>query len=317
MSTNQNKMETELKDVKTQCENLREENKDLMLKLERMGPMGNASTTTASPKLPPPLPAKTLLIGDSIIKDVDEARLDATDILLLENGDLTEASEKLQQWQSPCARIAICIGGDACADIDNSETRMRENYDALVRTAKEKAEEKSISLLSIPPQTRSVATQERIDGLNAHIAETSEHSDLDYVNNDVHFKLSNGLVNDGYLHVNGKQLSRCGMRRFLTNAGIKLKESAKGDPMRHRGRNQIQRTETRLQEGYHRRSAPNRESGLDHNQRRSNTQPFRRWGPQNRPYQSNDDPGHSAWLSRGSYWANGEERERSRPYRRC
>jgi hypothetical protein len=273
----------------------------MLLKLERMGSMANASTTTASQELPPPLPAKTLLIGDSIIRDVDEARLDATDILLLEYGDLAEASEKLQQWQSPCARIAICIGGDACAD-NNSETRMREHYDALVRTAKEKAEEKSITLLSVPPQTLSTTTQERIDGLNAHIAETSETSELVYVNNDVHFKLSNGLVNDGYLHVDGKHLSRCGMRRFLTNAGIKLKESAKGDAMRHKGRRQTHRR----QEGNHRRSAP------DHDERRSNAQPFRRWGPSNRPYQSNEDPGHSAWLSRGSYWANGEERERNR-----
>ena len=50
------------------------------------------------------------------------------------------------QWQSPCTRIAICIGSDACADSSYTEASTLEQYDALVRTAKEKAG--SIPLLS-------------------------------------------------------------------------------------------------------------------------------------------------------------------------
>ena len=49
---------------------------------------GNGSTTSASTdtSAPTPTTVKTLLIGDSIIEDIDQAKLDATDLLFIESG---------------------------------------------------------------------------------------------------------------------------------------------------------------------------------------------------------------------------------------
>ena len=103
----------------------------------------------------------------------------------------------------------------------------------------------------------------------------------------MHFKLPNGLVNDDYLPVDEKHLSRCGMRRLLANAGINLKDSAKGDTMKRRGRNQTQLTSGSRQhvdnrsrfEPERRDARPERHRmpAADADQRR-HQQPFRSWG---------------------------------------
>lgn len=69
MSASQCKKETELKDVKFQCQQLKEENKALLRKLESSG-NAPAMSTAEDEQRPPP--AKTLLIGDSIIVRVEK-----------------------------------------------------------------------------------------------------------------------------------------------------------------------------------------------------------------------------------------------------
>ncbi|ELT95061.1 hypothetical protein CAPTEDRAFT_204916 [Capitella teleta] len=77
----------------------------------------------------------------------------------------------------------------------------------------------------------------------------AEKMKIKVTNNDMSFKFADRSVNDGCLHVDGLQLSKCGTnKKLVTNMNLTLKGSAKGDPSRNKSRNKTAKNTERVQE---------------------------------------------------------------------
>jgi hypothetical protein len=123
------------------------------------------------------------------------------------------------------------MGGDQCEKENYDEDEAANSYQELILKAKEKVtESKNVTLCSITQRTNPTHVQGHIDSLNTRLSNFAEVNTMGYINHDLHFKLANGDTNDGYLHVNGKQLSKCGRKRFVADLGLPLKATARGDP---------------------------------------------------------------------------------------
>jgi hypothetical protein len=230
MSQTTRNMQTTITELKNECTQLREENKLLLSKISAISLQKQTPSLQDSVA---PNRLRTLLISDSLIKDIDEEKIESTKILPI--NDIAAATSQLEAAESPFSHVVICIGRDACEQEPYEGEQTANHIQSLVGAAKTRVPEKNIKLLTIPPRSDSVNVQANIDTLNLRLNELTQNSELDIVNNDLKFRLSDGSVNDGYLHVNGKQLSRCGIKCFLQNAGLKLKRSAKGDPTKKKG----------------------------------------------------------------------------------
>ncbi|ELT87446.1 hypothetical protein CAPTEDRAFT_201443 [Capitella teleta] len=106
----------------------------------------------------------------------------------------------------------------------------------------------SIDILTIPPRKDSVAKQNNVELANACILSMAEKVKIKVTNNDAAVKLADRSVNDGYLHVDGLHLSKCGTKKLVTNMNLTLRRIAKGDPTRNKPKKKMAKNTEPVQE---------------------------------------------------------------------
>ena len=164
---------------------------------------------------------QTLLIGDSIIRNVDENKLDNTIMRSMSGATIGDVHDELYIDDKLYKKIFVCAGTNDCSKSDMDIEVVTENFSTLLQVAQANvAAPNDVVVSSIPPRTDSTRTQQRVEELNSILQETSTTLGAKFISNDTSFRLAGGLPSDGYLSADGLHLNYRGTHRLATNLGL-------------------------------------------------------------------------------------------------
>ena len=183
-------------------------------------------------------PHGTALIGSSIIRDIAEEKLVATQCICKRGGVIKDLQEVLDDLPAdqPLSRIILVGGGNDC-DIEGDDldvSGITAQYRDLAACAKTKAA--SVTIRSVCPRNKSDVVSQRIKSLNAGLKGIASDLEIDYLDNDPIFYLQDGTLNDGYLLPDGVHLSRPATNRLVVNMQLSLRQGLTSAHTDHRRR---------------------------------------------------------------------------------
>lgn len=160
---------------------------------------------------------KTLLIGDSMIRDIDERGLLNTHVKCIRGGTIANVKEELQTMDPKTYEaIIIHIGTNNCSStskLEEGEANLKE----LVTDLNRRAPTTKKVLSTVCPRTDSATNQIRVTQLNAKIKQLAADNACVLVNSDDTFYHRNGDIDEGMLNRRGLHLSKRGTRQLLRN----------------------------------------------------------------------------------------------------
>ena len=166
---------------------------------------------------------KDLVMGSSVIRDIDAYKIENTDITCIKSGKIRDIHEQLKATTKDYEKISIIVGGNDC-DSKSGTTPTEElmsQYSAMVADARLQCPD--VRLVTMLPRDVGTNTTDRIDTINAGIVELSNNEGIILVNNNETFKLKGCSVNDGYYSGDGIHLNKAGLNRLARNLGTKPK----------------------------------------------------------------------------------------------
>lgn len=166
-----------------ECDTLRQENSSLRERTEH-------TVLSAT------VPHTSLLIGDSIIRDIDADKLVDTTVISIGGACVDDVKRRCLQSKERFAKISMVVATNDCASQDDAESILTD-YKLLLQAAKEKAV--TVTVSSVCPRTDDSEAQCRVDMVNAELAVLCADTGCDFTNNDNNFKTADGSVNDCYL----------------------------------------------------------------------------------------------------------------------
>ena len=225
-------MKSEMQTLVDECRELKQENKRLQDSINALQPKEESSQDNSETHQ-----QKTLVIGDSLLRDFNAANLIKTTVISKSGAKLNDILEEMEQQES-YDRVVCCVGTNDCGRNSFSSDTFASKAEELITMAKTKVSEPSaVTVSSIPPRLDKTELQENVDLANACLASLAAQTDVTFLNNDASFKLSDGTINDGYLLKDGLHLSRQGSRRLASNMTLTMKSGTtditNGRPPQH------------------------------------------------------------------------------------
>ena len=169
---------------------------------------------------------KSLILSDSLLRDVDNDKLADTDIKVLPGGKTNDALNYLNKVENPLNCVYLCIGTNDCTTDNVTIEQIRDSYVNLINSAKKRAEKIVVS--SIPPRLDGEANMKNVESMNAALVGLCSEMEITFVDHTDSFMLRQGEVNDGYLHKDGVHLTEPGTQRLIKNLRIPLKDDKSG-----------------------------------------------------------------------------------------
>ena len=162
--------------------------------------------------------SKNLLIGSSIIRDIHRQALPNYDVICISGATISDVHNKLSKCDSKYMNITLVVGGNDCSKQENTDLIISK-YKALISLAKEKAENK-VFISSICPRLSDATVQSRIESVNAALMLDADLTNINFVNNDLTFRLQDNSINDGYYLPDGVHLSSAGTTKLAKNLNL-------------------------------------------------------------------------------------------------
>ena len=190
----------------------------------KISEMNNAKTfssvvQTAVPSTPK---KSSLLIGESVIRDIDQEKLTDTSLRCIPGATVKRVHDELQKMNpaEPHSKIIIVAGTNDCAKEDVTISDTIEQFSSLLATACGKADEVVIS--SVCPRLDTSRDQEHFASFNAGLQSICEDKGCVFIDNNPTFTLADGSVNDGFLINKGPHLSRAGKNRLVKQLKLQV-----------------------------------------------------------------------------------------------
>ena len=175
----------------------------------------------------------SLLIGDSVIRDIDQEKLSETTVKCLPGATIKRVHDELQKIDptESHSKIFIVAGTNDYAKEDKTIQDTIEQFSNLLSYACSKADDVVVS--SICPRQDISRNEEDLAAFNAGLQSLCEDKGCVFVDHTQTFTLGDGSVNEGFLLNKGPHLSRAGSNRLAKN----LKLQVKGDDATKRRQN--------------------------------------------------------------------------------
>ena len=167
-------------------------------------------------------PKGTLLIGGSIIRDINKRRFECdTDPMCIRGGKVNDISSAILHLpeNTNLENIIIQVGSNDCVSDDFDKDTFREEYCALVEIARSASDNVVIS--GICP---------RLDDKDGHISagnrilsKIAHDENLYFVDNDSCYRMKNKSINMRLYHKDGVHLNLSGSYKLAENIGITCK----------------------------------------------------------------------------------------------
>ena len=170
---------------------------------------------------------RSLLVGTSIIKNVEESKLKNTKVICPRGGHISDTRASLARLPSGTHydRTVIVVGGNDCAD-ESDANEVVEMYRELVQQVKRIST--SITVSSRCPRNKTVELTQTIYAVNAGLQSLCSDESLTFINNDPAFHLADGTINDGHLLHAGIHLTHKATGRLAKNLNLVLERPEKG-----------------------------------------------------------------------------------------
>ena len=210
-------LEKRLKEKEGQCNKLTEENISLREKVAALDAQVKANIWVSYRN-----GNDDLLAGDSMIKDIDQTKLDRTKVHSHSGAGIDDISSDLDNLKrnTPYQTVTLMVGTNdiAANTVDMGEVVRK--YKELIVKAKTIAAEVKVS--SICP--RKDKAQEHVGPLNAElVALCAEMENCTFVDHGPSFTLGDGTLNEGFLMGDGLHLTKSGTSKIAKNLGLRLK----------------------------------------------------------------------------------------------
>ena len=179
-----------------------------------------------------PKPSNTVVIGSSIIRDIDDTKLINTQCICVSGGKIDDIRKKGMEFPttSKLARAILVVGGNDCDSQLNQcdASELVAQYKDLILSAKEIAT--AVTVSSVCPRRRSLEVTERIGAVNAGLSVLCDEMGVSFINNDRSFYLQDDTVNYGYLLPDGVHLTKPATNKLVANLKLQLRH---GEPSAH------------------------------------------------------------------------------------
>ncbi len=173
-------------------------------------------------------PLKDLVLSDSMLGDVDQAKLHNTKVVPISGGRAETLRDELKKPSYHGARynnLTIVSGTNdikgANGDADKvAATIDRYKLKELINDAKAIAD--NVHVASVCP--RQDNDKDLIDPYNVSLQVTCDECDVEYIDNTPIFTLADGTTNDGYLAGSkGPHLTKSGVNKLIRNLKVKVR----------------------------------------------------------------------------------------------
>ena len=174
---------------------------------------------------------RSLLVGSSIIRDINEKNLDNTEVICLRGGRINDVKNAVTDKATEAAydRVVLVAGGNDCAPRDTSTdvlpSSIVDEYRSLVRVSKSKA--KSVTVSSVCPRDISSDVKKYIESVNAGLQVMCTEEDATFIDNTPSFHLADGNVNDGYYLNDRIHLTHKATDKLALNLKLNIKKGCK------------------------------------------------------------------------------------------
>ena len=211
---NQHKCTSELFEVKKQCEELKKQNEALQSEVQILKQQCKLHSQNSS--------KETLLLGDPLVKNIDQSKLQNPKVVSLPGARLNKALDYLVNAEESYKSIVCCMGTNDCSDENFRADEVTSTYKEVIKYAKTKVcDPRDVKVSSIPPRTDNITFGRHVESLNAGILAAANEEGISFINNDTTFKLNNGKPNDGYLGNDGLHLNTQGTNALAKNLQLR------------------------------------------------------------------------------------------------
>lgn len=159
----------------------------------------------------------TLVIGDSMIKDIHENGLDKTKVKCIRGARISTIEEQvLKENPKDYETVIIHVGTNDCSNNKDAENAAK-CYDHMIKSVREAAPDTNVLISTVCPRTDNTAHQARVENLNADIKTIGNKYSCQIVDNDACMKMKNDEADCSSLNRSGLHLSKSGTRKLLRN----------------------------------------------------------------------------------------------------
>jgi len=165
------------------------------------------STSTPATPPPPPLPPRKLLLGNSLLRNIDPTRLTDTDVRALSGATVVQLTGEVKKLKRhDYSAIYIVVGTREL--IETSEADVISQFATLMTAAMDITS--NVTVCSIPHRIDK-DLHVKTDNLNNEIHKLCESKDIYFANADEQLLLRDGSINEAALANDGIHLSRHGV----------------------------------------------------------------------------------------------------------
>lgn len=219
-----------LDETHAECNRLREDSRTLTSQLENMRKRVSDLEQDIQRKTWQTFRNKrSLLIGDSIIRDVDEEKLLKTSVKSLPGAKVNDIAQHFlddSTCDEPMSHIYVCVGTNDCSDETMDANAVTSAYKTMVQEmTKHVSEPSHVTISSVVPRKDSIEHQTRVEALNNALSVMARSVGVTFIDHDKNFKLADGDINDGYLLPNDLlHLTKQGTNKLVKNLKLPLKQ---------------------------------------------------------------------------------------------
>jgi len=198
-----------------ECDSLRTEITELRMQVTEQTRQLNSDTWQGFRQKPEP---QTLLMGSSLIRDIDPSKLKHTDVVCVRGGHIKDFSREIDNMDKTYDRTVMVLGGNDCTDAEPE--KVIDDYRNLMKKVKKKT--KSLTVSSICPRLLPTDIKSKIDTVNAGLQCLCIDENVSFMNNDPSFYLADGTVNDAYLLKDGVHLTYNAVNKLAKNLNLTM-----------------------------------------------------------------------------------------------
>lgn len=176
-------------------------------------------------------PVKSVLIGSSIIRDIDEDKLVNTSVICKPGGKIQNVHDVItndlpndEQYDT----MTLVVGGNDCDTTPPTPANdIIDRYAELIDHAKTKA--KSIVVSSVCPRiVKATHVKDTIEQVNAGLQVKCAEKEVAFADSASSFYLRDGDVNDGYMLQDGVHLTHRATNKLVQHLGLPVKDAKLG-----------------------------------------------------------------------------------------
>ena len=210
-------LEQKYKDVNTELQALRVTNTDLVQQVQKLQ---NENQQLKSSKNNPTCTSKTLVIGDSIIRDFepqDQTTLHVKSVSGANISMIKTTLETLHSEGNKYDKIFLVVGSKDCATSQKNVQSITNSAKDLFDQAKKLSN--NIYFSSVLPRTDDANAKMKAESANLSIKTICNQNNVKFIDNDGSFLTADRTPIDALL-LDGLHLNDRGTRKLITNLGI-------------------------------------------------------------------------------------------------